>query len=392
MFPLGDENPTRNTPLVTLAVIAINVAVFVMFNLQMNDAELQRWTLEWGFDVDRPFSPQLVTSMFMHGGLAHIFGNLWVLWIVGNNVEDKLGRGRFLVLYVLGGIAAALAYTLISQFTDNQLPPEIQAQLGDRKPPLVGASGAIAAVMGIYLVFFPEARIRLLFWWWIVPVRAKWFIGMTLLLDLFTSIAAKSASAGGVATMAHVGGGLFGVAAAVLLKPAVGGGGEGDAWDVHTGFAKRLRPGSDTWGEREGPRPVRPSFAPRMTDEAAMADLERSITELVRAGRLREAIDVYPAYVALAREQPLPDDVQIEIAHELYRQWLPKEAIPAYLRYLETHPRGEDAPEAKFRLGVLFARGLGRRGEAARWLREAAAEHADPQIVAAARQLLAQLG
>jgi outer membrane protein assembly factor BamD (BamD/ComL family) len=173
----------------------------------------------------------------------------------------------------------------------------------------------------------------------------------------------------------------------------VGGGGEGDAWDVHTGFASRLRPGSEGWHERAGGRAAPPSsrLQPRMTDEVAMADLERSISELVRAGRLREAIDVYPAYVAMAREQPLPEDVQIEIAHELYRQWLPKEAIPAYLRYLETHPGGDDAAEAKFRLGVLFARGLSRREEAARWLREAAQEHRDPKIVAAARQLLAQL-
>ena len=94
----------------------------------------------------------------------------------------------------------------------------------------------------------------------------------------------------------------------------------------------------------------------------------------------------------MSREQPLPDDVQIEIAHELYRQWLPKEAIPAYLRYLDTHPRGDDVPEAKFRLGVLYARGLGSRDDAVRWLRLAMAEHRDPQIRAAAAQMLAQLG
>jgi TolA-binding protein len=94
----------------------------------------------------------------------------------------------------------------------------------------------------------------------------------------------------------------------------------------------------------------------------------------------------------MSREQPLPDDVQIEIAHEFYRQWLPREAIPAYLRYLDTHPRGDDVAEAKFRLGVLFARGLSRRDEAAKWLREAATEHHDAQIRAAAAQMLAQLG
>jgi tetratricopeptide (TPR) repeat protein len=127
------------------------------------------------------------------------------------------------------------------------------------------------------------------------------------------------------------------------------------------------------------------------TDEPSLADVEDSISLLVRAGRVREAIDVYPAYVAMSREQPLPADVQIEIAHEFYRQWLPKEAIPAYLRYLDTNPDGADVPEAKFRLGVLYARGLGRSGEAAKWLREAVREHHDPRIRDAATQMLSHL-
>jgi outer membrane protein assembly factor BamD (BamD/ComL family) len=112
----------------------------------------------------------------------------------------------------------------------------------------------------------------------------------------------------------------------------------------------------------------------------------------VREGRVREAIDLYPAYVAHSRERPLPPDVQIDVAHEFYRQWLVKEAIPAYERYLHTEPYGEDAAEAKFRLGVLHARGTGNRPEAVRRLRDAEREHADPRIVAAARDLLAKLG
>ncbi len=389
IFPLGDDNPTKTQPVMTWLLIAANVAVFGMFNLQIADVYLQAWTLRWGFDVDHPFGVQMFTSMFMHAGLWHLLGNMWVLWIVGNNVEDKLGRTRYLLLYVAGGAAAALAYTAIALVTETS--PEILAKLGGRQPPLVGASGAIAAIMGTYLVFFPEARIRLMvFWFWIVPVRAKWFIGLTILLDLFRSVSAQQAAVGGVATMAHVGGGFFGVIAALVLKPMVGGGALGDAWDVHTGFSKRQQPGSEPLRQGRAPRVER--MAPEETDEVAMAGVERSISALVRDGRVREAIDVYPAYVAMAREQPLPDDVQIEIAHEFYRQWLPREAIPAYLRYLETHPRGDDAPEAKFRLGVLYARGLSRRDEAVRWLGEAVREHPDPKIREAAAQMLTQLG
>ena len=386
-FPLGDENPSRTTPFVTLLLIAANAAVFFGFNLQMGDGELQSWTLRWGFDVDHPFAPQLVTSMFMHGGWAHIIGNMWVLWIVGNNVEDKLGKVRYLLLYLAGGVAAALTYTAIAR--QIPIPDEIAMKIGERHPPLVGASGAIAAIMGMYLVFFPDARVKILIWFYVVPVRAKWFIGMTLLVDLITSVSHKTAAVGGVATMAHVGGGVFGVIAALVLKPMLGGGGEGDPWDVHTGFSKRVRHGADGWNPHA--RTVAERLAPEESDESSLAEAERSISRLVREGRVREAIDLYPSYVAFAREQPLPDDVQIEIAHEFYRQWLPRDAVPAYLRYLATHPDGDDVAEAKFRLGVLFARGLGRRDDATRWLREAQDEHPDAKIREAAGQMLAQL-
>ena len=387
-FPLGDENPTRNKPVMTWLLIAANAAVFVAFNLQLSDKALQEWTLRWGYDVDRPFGPQILTSMFMHGGLGHILGNMWVLWIVGNNVEDKLGKLRYLCFYVAGGAAAALTYMLIAR--RMPIPDEIAVLIGDRHPPLVGASGAIAAVMGMYLVFFPEARVKILIWFYVVPVRAKWFIGLTILLDFVRSVQTQAAAVGGVATMAHVGGGVFGVLAALVMKPLVGGGGEGDPWDVHTGFSRRPRAGTQSW--QPNVRGVASRLAPEETDESSLAEAERSISRLVRDGRVREAIDLYPAYESLAREQPLPDDVQIEIAHEFYRQWLPREAIPAYQRYLATHPDGDDVAEAKFRLGVLFARGLGRRDEAVRWLNEAQREHPDPKIREAAHQMLAQLG
>jgi len=395
LFPLGDDNPTRHTPVMTWLLIAANAVVFGMFNLQMPESRLDEWVLQWGYDVDHPFANQIFTSMFMHAGLAHLLINMWVLWIVGNNVEDKVGKLGYLALYVLGGIAAALSFTAIAQVTETS--PEARAEMmrtiGRAHAPLLGASGAIAAIMGTYAVFFPEARVRLLFWWFfiirIIPVRAKWFIGITLGLDLVASIAMQGPAAGGVATMAHVGGGAFGVVAGLLLKPMVGGGGEGDAWDVHTGFSRKQAAGTEPFRDPRAPRLDR--LAPRETDEAALVGVERSISQLVRAGRVREAIDVYPAYVAMAREQPLPDDVQIEIAHEFYRQWLPKEAIPAYLRYLETHPRGLDVAEAKFRLGVLYARGLSRRDEAVKWLSEAVREHTDPKIRDTAAQMLAQL-
>src|SRR5262245_58289173 len=110
IFPLGDDNPTRRVPVVTWLLIAVNVGVFALFNLSLRDDQVERWILDWGFDVDRPFSLQIVTSMFMHAGFVHLLGNMWMLWIVGNNVEDKAGHVVYLILYLLGGCAAALAF------------------------------------------------------------------------------------------------------------------------------------------------------------------------------------------------------------------------------------------------------------------------------------------
>jgi membrane associated rhomboid family serine protease len=391
LFPLGDDIPTRRAPVMTWFIIAANAAVFVYFNLQLPEPQLERWVLQWGYDVERPFSIQMLTSMFMHGGIGHILGNMWMLWIVGNNVEDKVGRIRYLLLYLLGGCAAALAFWAI----DHAAPPNVEMleRYGRSHAPLVGASGAIAAVMGIYLIFFPEARIRLLLWWFlfirIFPVRAKWFIGMSLALDLARSIYAQGAAAGGVATMAHVGGGVFGIVVALLLKPLVGGGAEGTAWDVHSGFSRRPSAEATDWVDSppHGSDLLRPQ-----QDQVDVVELERTLVELVRSQRLREAIDLYPAYVAHRREKPLPPDVQMDIADEFYRQGLVKHAIAAYRRYLDADPHGEDAAEAKFRLGVLYAKGTSDRAQAARWLREAIAEHRDPRITAAAREFLAALG
>lgn len=339
---------------------------------------------------------QILTSMFMHAGLMHIVGNMWVLWIVGDNVEDKLGKLRYLLLYVVGGLAAAWAYTLIANLADP--PAGVFEKLGREHPPLVGASGAVYAVMGMYFVFFPEARIRLLAWFFlfvqVIRMPAKWFIGCTIALDFVMTVLARGAAAGGVATAAHVGGGVFGIAAAWALKRSLGGGGEGDAWDVHTGFSRRTRDGTEP---RRGAADTTddggsPWFAPPEPMEDRASEIEDALGELVRAGRVREAIDLYPSYVALRRERPLPPEIQIEIAHEYYRQGLARDGIAAYRRFVDAYPTDDEAPEAAFRIGLLYARGMNDARSAAPWLREAARAHPNPEVAAYAESELARLG
>ncbi len=392
-FPVGDDNPSRRAPVVTWTLIALNVAVFVAVNVLgwgRGAGDLRDVFLRFGFDQRHPFSPRILSSMFLHAGLLHLAGNMWVLWIVGDNVEDKLGRARYLLLYLLGGMCATWAYVVTSRFA-----PAVGEVLGSEGPvsavPLVGASGAIFAIMGTYLAFFPEARIHMLLWFFffvqVVPVRAKWIIGAWVLQDLALTVLSRGPASGSVATAAHVGGALFGIAAGVFLKPRVGGGGAGDPWDVHTGFASHAdesrRPG---WFSR-GPRVM-----PALPTESQLVAIEDAIVREVRAGRVDSALDLYPRYEAMAREKPLPGPVQIEIAHEFFRRGLPNEAHDAYQRYLETFPRGDDAAEACFRLGILFARAFGRPDDARTYLGRAAAEHDDPKIREFAQQELGRLG
>jgi len=146
-----------------------------------------------------------LTSMFMHGGWLHLIGNMLFLWIFGNNVEDYLGRVKFIIFYLLSGIAAIALYTL---FGPNS------------KIPLIGASGAIAGVMGAYMVLYPRARITIFFFFFIITffkLPAKIVLGFWFIMQLFMSMTGTSAG-GGVAWMAHVGGFIFGLA---VLKAIV---------------------------------------------------------------------------------------------------------------------------------------------------------------------------
>jgi len=151
MFPIRDHNPSGRTPYVTLVLIAINAVAFIGFNTTLADWQLGRFFMEWGVTPARISSGQgyetLITHMFLHAGWMHILGNMLFLWIFGDNLEDQMGHAGFLLFYLLGGLAAAGL-----QFATD--PGSLA--------PMVGASGAIAGVMGGYLLLFPKARVDVL--------------------------------------------------------------------------------------------------------------------------------------------------------------------------------------------------------------------------------------
>jgi membrane associated rhomboid family serine protease len=220
MFPLSDANPTRRFPILTYALIAINVLVF-LWELTLTQSQLDQAFLNLAVvpaNVTRNlFAPEtifdIVRSMFLHGGWDHILGNMLYLYLFGDNVEDRLGKIGFLILYFVSGFAAAFAQIMID--------PTSQA-------PLIGASGAIAGVLGGYLLLYPSVKVR-----GIVPLGgissiAEWpafiVLGMWFVLQLvngFASLGGDAAYGGGVAFFAHIGGFVVGLIITFIITRLV---------------------------------------------------------------------------------------------------------------------------------------------------------------------------
>ena len=202
MLPLGDDNSTRRTiPLITYLLIAANFFVFFI-ELAAGDTFINTWSFVPAvFQANSFFGWITVfTSMFMHGGWLHILGNMLYLWIFGDNVEDQLGHGRFLVFYLLCGIAATFA----------QMALDPSSEIGS-----LGASGAIAGVLAAYLVLFPRQRVRVLVLNFVIPMPAIIVIGIWFVLQIFSQLGGSS---DGVAYMAHIGGFITGLVLVMLLR------------------------------------------------------------------------------------------------------------------------------------------------------------------------------
>lgn len=227
MFPLSDDNPTRITPYVTYAIIAANVLVF-LYELSLTPQELQTFFYSWavvprqlsasfaGASVGPAPLPEwttLITSQFLHGGFLHILGNMLFLWIFGNNVEDRLGHVKYLLFYIGCGVLAALTQWFFS--TNSSIPS-------------LGASGAIAGVMGAYIVRFPRVSVLTLvplgFFFWTFRIPAIFYLGIWFVQQALYGVASLQAptnigmESGGVAYWAHAGGFVFGA----LLGPLLG--------------------------------------------------------------------------------------------------------------------------------------------------------------------------
>lgn len=236
MFPIGDDNSDRTrTPYVNYALIALNVIVFVFFQGMSGDSPFtfsyatvpgeilsgrdivtdakvitdpytgERFTMPGLGPTNVPVYLTLISSMFMHGGLAHIAGNMLYLWIFGDNIEDAIGHKRYLIFYLLCGIIASLSHVFATKLLGQNL-----------LIPSLGASGAISGVLGAYILLFPRRRVTMFLFRFITHVSAFWAIGIWIVFQIINGLGMLGgAEGGGVAYAAHIGGFIAGL---VLIK------------------------------------------------------------------------------------------------------------------------------------------------------------------------------
>jgi membrane associated rhomboid family serine protease len=223
LIPLKNMDPRRSLPIITLIIIAVNIAVF-LYQLSLGPQAADAFVRTWGlvpsklqfalsgrhYSLENALIP-IFTCMFLHGGFLHILGNMWFLWIFGSNLEDRVGAPSYLLIYFVCGIVSGITQAAFSWGSHI---------------PSIGASGAISGVLGAYIVLFPSSRILtlvpLFIIWFTVRVPAVVFIGLWFVMQFFSgvqSLGARAASMGGVAWWAHIGGFLFGVLLAQIMRP-----------------------------------------------------------------------------------------------------------------------------------------------------------------------------
>ncbi len=199
MFPLRDSTKSMTFPLVTVILIAVNLIIY-FWEASLPEQRFYELLYSWGLTPANlwhistlpHWAASIFTAMFMHGSLSHVIGNMWILWLFGDNVEDHMGRRNFITFYLTGGVVAAFVHCLF--FPSSQVP-------------VVGASGAVAGVMGAYFLMFKRATIlTFIFPFFLIPIPAMFYLGVWIAIQFFSGATSLTAAGNSIAFLAHVGG------------------------------------------------------------------------------------------------------------------------------------------------------------------------------------------
>lgn len=386
MIPIGDEPSEGVTPVVNYALIAANVLVFLLFQKGGTaDGVVEKYAYV-------PADPSLLTaftSMFLHGSWMHLLGNMLFLWIFGDNVEARLGRFGYLCAYLATGLFGGVVHGMLGPTSAI---------------PSLGASGAISGVQGLYVVAFPQNRVKLLiFFRFIVRVlhiRAPWIVGFWFVLnDLLPTVLGDS-KGGGVAHGAHLGGFGSGLVLCFLLRPFFGP--RAAEAPSPRGTPSPWRPGGipdlPPRGAPGGGRPGDPWILDRRSPSAdpfasapSGPDAGPEILGLARSGRTAEAARALGTALQTGGRPTLPESDYLTLALHMEGMRRFDDARKAFEGILAAYPTGVSAPIAHLGLGLILARHVGDPAAARPHLASAAALSTDARVRAAAEQALSLL-
>jgi membrane associated rhomboid family serine protease len=339
-IPLRTDSPLKSTPYMNWLLIAANIVVYVAtcYNPE--------WTSQFELHSRSPALLEFITYQFLHANVMHIAGNMLFLYIFGNNVNDKMGHLGYLAFYLAGGIVAGVCYTLTEQ----------------TGAPIIGASGAIAAVTGAYLILFPRSLITIVYWFFFIgryEIQSLWFILAFFALDLFGNFAGQD----GVAHMAHIGGTIFG--SAVCLSLVVCRLLPRDQWDVWALMqrwnkrrqfrglvSKGYNPFDYTEAGRDGTRQPENPYA------AQVQDLREKINAALSMKQNAVAATMYVEMMQYDNTQVLSRQAQLDVATQLHHDQRYAQAADAYEKLLRAYPKFERADQIELMVGILYSRYL----------------------------------
>ena len=390
IIPIRTDSRLRNTPYMNWALIIINVLVYAFFEHAVNIQG--HWSLNmravnpqmmFRFELssDLPVLKTFITYAFLHANFMHLAGNMLFLYIFGNNVNDKMGHLGYLAFYLAGGVAAGIAYVL----------------LDSGGMPVIGASGAIAAVTGGYLVLFPRSSITVFYMFWVFgsyDVPSLYFIAFFFVKDVFLNFAPQDA---GVAHVAHIGGTIFGFA--ICLSMLALGLLPRDQFDLVAAMKQWNRRRQYREMVSKGYNPFEYGTAKRAPTGPPVIDPKQEKIMTLRAAILdaiakHDVASASPPFLELLQldpQQVLPKQAQLDLANQLAGEQRYTQASAAYETYLRVYPKAEHPEQINLMLGLIYARYLAQPEPARRHLEQALLHLHDQPTIDLAREELAKL-
>jgi membrane associated rhomboid family serine protease len=381
-LPIRTDSPLRRTPWMNWALIAANVVIFL--GQRFSPGITERFQL---FPLD-PAPTRFITYAFLHASWAHLLGNMLFLYIFGNNVNDKMGPLAYLGFYLAGAVVAALVYTL-----------------ADQQAPIVGASGAIAAVIGAYLVLFPRSNItvvNIIYVIGVFEIASIWFILFWVAFDVFLNFASND----NVAHVAHIGGTIFGFIVCVVLlltrmlpRDQFDIVALFDRWNRRRQYRGLVSKGYNPFDPAPASGPARtvnpttatgPYGAPAPFDPVSqrVMELRAEATDAAVAHDLPRAAEIYRQMRKLDPLQVLSRQVQLDVANLLANQQRYSEAAEAYEAFLRVYPKYEQIEKVELMLGLIYARYLAQYQRAREYLNRALPRlHGDREVSMARTEL-----